>query len=82
MKLKDRIAVTRRGYRVLASCCPGLVRAKVISAAFESLSPFVTIYFSARILNEIAGARDVRRLTLYVLLTIGLGFVFAALKYA
>ncbi len=82
MKLKDRIAVTRRGYRVLASCCPGLVRAKVISAAFASLSPFVTIYFSARILNEIAGARDVRRLTLYVLLTVGLGFILSMVKNA
>ena len=82
MKLSKRIRVTRRGYRILAACCPGLIRAKVLSAAVESLSPFVTIWFSAKIINEIAGARDVDRLTLYVLLVIGINFVLSMVKNA
>ena len=44
MKLKERIAVTRRGYRMLAEYCPKLIRTKVIAAAAEALSPFVTIW--------------------------------------
>ena len=82
MRYKERIAVTRRGYRILKDCCPGLVRAKVISAALEALSPFVTIWFSAQIINEIAGSRNVGKLTLLVLMTVGLGFAFSMIRNA
>ena len=82
MKLKQRIAVTRRGYALLKTCCPGLIRDKVIAAAVEALSPFVTIWFSAQIINEIAGRRNTGRLILLVLLTIGLGFAFSVIRNA
>ena len=68
MKFKERLAVTGRGYRMLGKYCPGLIRAKVLSALAETLSPFVTIWFSAGIINEIAGNRDTVRLVLLVLL--------------
>ena len=82
MKLKQRIAVTRRGYGILRTCCPGLIRAKVVSAAVEALSPFVTLWFSARIINEIAGRRDIAALAVLVLLTIGFGFAFSMIRNA
>lgn len=82
MKRKERIAVTRRGYRVLKDCCPGMIRAKVISAAVEALAPFVTIWFSAAILNGIAGNGDVRRLVLLVVGAVGFGFAFSVLRSA
>ncbi len=82
MKLKQRIAVTRRGYALLGTCCPGLIRAKVLSAAAEALSPFVTVWFSARIINEIAGKRDPGMLALLVALTAGLGFAFSMVRNA
>ena len=80
MRLKQRIAVTRRGYGVLKTYCPGLIRAKVVLSAVEALSPFVTIWFSAQIINEIAGNRNVGTLVLLVLLTIGLAFAFSMLR--
>ena len=82
MRLKQRIAITRRGYGILKTCCPGLIRAKVISAAVEALSPFVAIWFSAQIVNEIAGNRDIRTLALLVLLAAGLGFSFSVIRGA
>ena len=82
MRLKQRISVTRRGYALLKTCCPGLIRAKVAAAALEALSPFVTIWFSARIINEIAGNRDMGTLVLLVLLTVGLGFAFSMIRNA
>ena len=82
MKLKERIAVTRRGYRMLAEYCPKLIRTKVIAAAAEALSPFVTIWFSGRIINEITGNRDIGTLTALVLLTVGLGFAFSMIRNA
>ena len=82
MKLKERIAVTRRGYRMLAEYCPRLIRTKVIAAAAEALSPFVTIWFSGRIINEITGNRDIGTLVLLVLLTVVLGFAFSMTRNA
>ena len=82
MKLKERIAVTRRGYRMLAEYCPRLIRTKVIAAAAEALSPFVTIWFSGRIINEITGNRDIGTLVLLVLLTVFLGFAFSMTRNA
>lgn len=74
--------ITKRGYRIIGEYCPGLIRAKVIAACVETLSPFVTIWFSARIINEIAGERDKGRLILYVLLTIGIQCIFSMTKNA
>ena len=82
MKFKERIAVTARGYRVLGRYCPGLIRAKVLSAAAETLTPFVTIWFSAGIINEIAGEKRTGRLVLLVLLTVGLNYAFSMIRNA
>ena len=82
MKFNKRIAITRRGYQMLGQYCPGLIRDKVISAALEALSPLVTIWFSARVINEIAGNRDTGTLTLLVLLAAGLSFVFSMIRNA
>lgn len=82
MKLKQRIAVTRRGYRMLGEYCPGLIRGKVVSAVLEALAPLATVWFSARIINEIAGNRDIGTLVLLVFLTAGLNFAFSMVRNA
>ncbi len=82
MRFRERLAVTGRGYRMLGKYCPGLIRAKVLSAAAEALSPFVAIWFTAGIVNEIAGERRTGRLALLVLLMVGLGFAFSILRGA
>lgn len=80
MTLKKRIEITRRGYATLAAYNPGLIRTRVLSATIEALSPFVTIWFSARIINELAGDRNRNMLLCYVLLTIGIHLVFSMIK--
>ena len=82
MKLRRRIEITARGYRILREYCPGLIRAKLTAALAETLAPFAAIWFSARIVNEIAGARSIRRLTLYVLTAVGISFVLSMVKNA
>ena len=82
MKFKKRIEITKRGFDILRTYCPGLIKTKVIAAAVEALSPFVTIWFSAKIINEIAGAKNVNTITLYVLLTISINFTFSMIKNA
>ena len=80
MRFKKRIENTKRGYRILAKYCPGLIRAKVLHSIAKTIAPFVTIWFSARIINEITNDRNVNRLILYVLLTIGINFILSMIK--
>ena len=82
MKLDKRIQLTMRGYGLLKKYCPGLIAAKVWASAAEALAPFVTIWFSARIINEIAGERNVYRMWIYVLVTVIIHFVLSMLKNA
>ena len=82
MKLKNRIAITRRGYQMLGKYCPGLIRGKVIIAVLEALAPLVTVWFSARIINEIEGNRDTGTLILLVLLAVGINFAFSMIRNA
>ena len=80
MNIKKRIEITKRGYKILGKYCPGLIRAKVLAAAAGALAPFATIWFSAMIINEIAGEKRIGMLTLYVCLTIGLAFILHLVK--
>lgn len=80
MNLKKRIEITKRGYAILNDYAPGLIKAKVISAMIEALSPFVTIWFSAKIINEMLGERNKNLLLCYVLMTIGIHFAFSMTK--
>ncbi|MCR5727241.1 MAG: ABC transporter ATP-binding protein/permease [Lachnospiraceae bacterium] len=82
MKFKKRIENTKRGYRILGKYCPGLISSKVLKSAAETLTPFVTIWFSARIINELSGERNTTRLAIYVILTIGINFLLSMIKNA
>ena len=80
MRFKKRIDNTKRGYGILAKYCPGLIRAKVLQSIAQTIAPFVTIWFSARIINEISNERKLSRLVLYVALTIGINFILSMIK--
>ena len=80
MKIQKRIEITKRGYALLNKYVPGLVRAKTIAAVLETLSPFVTVWFSARIINELMNDRRQNVLILYVILVIGIHLLFSMIK--
>ena len=82
MPLKKRAALTARGYRMLGSYCPGLVRDKVLCALILAVQPLFTVWFSARILDEIAGLRRAEILLGYALATLAGNFVLQLFKSA
>ena len=57
MKFRKRMEITKRGYRLLHTYTPGLIQAKTVSAVIEGLFPFVSIWFSAQIINELMRER-------------------------
>ena len=82
MPLKKRAALTARGYRMLGGYCPGLVRDKALCALILAVQPLFTVWFSARILDEIAGLRRAEILLGYVLATLAGNFVLQLFKSA
>lgn len=80
MKFSKRIDITRRGYSLLHTYTPGLIKAKAVSAVIEALLPFISIWFSARIINELLGGRSLQILVIYVVSVIGIHFFFSMIK--
>ena len=46
-----------RALKLWHGLCPGLLPSILLSSAFTALSPFVTIWLSARLVDELAGLR-------------------------
>ena len=67
---RETLRATLRAYKIWNRYAPKLLTSTALYSVFSALSPYVPVYFSAQILNELAGARDPERLTTLVLLTL------------
>ena len=77
MKLKKRFEITKRGYDVLKKYCPGLISAKVCASALKTLLPYIVIWTSAKVVNEISNDARITMLAVYVLIAICSSLVFS-----
>lgn len=68
--MKEAFRVHRRAFADLNRYCPGLFASLTLHAIAKSISPYVTVYLSARIINELAGFRRPEVLWDLVLLTL------------
>lgn len=80
--LRETCSLHLRAYREIRGYCPGLFAASALCSALHTLSPYVTLYLSAQILNELSGLRRPDLLWRWVLLTIGLTAVLGLLTGA
>ncbi len=80
ISIKERVSLTKRGFGVLKEYCPGLVQGKALYELLNSLQPFISVWFSARIIDEIAGQRRMAAAAAYVTGAVLLNFLCAALK--
>ena len=67
---RETLQSTLRAYKIWNRYAPNLLTAITLHSVFSALAPYVPVYFSAQILNELAGARDPERLTTLALLTL------------
>ena len=77
MKLKKRFEITKRGYAVLKQYCPGLISAKVCASALKTLLPYIVIWTSAKVVNEISNDARIPMLAVYVLIAVCSSLVFS-----
>ncbi len=68
----ETLSATLRAFRIWHKYSPQMLPSMVIHSILASTTPYVTIYFSSQILNELSGNRDPARLSFLVGLTIGL----------
>ena len=64
----DAWRLSLRAWRMFAGRCPMLFVTALLYSAFSALSPYLTIWLSARLIDELTGARDPQRLGNYVIL--------------
>lgn len=55
--LREALTLHSRAFRLLNKRCPNLFLSSLLSSAADSVTPYVGIYLSAQIINELAGAR-------------------------
>ncbi len=70
LTIRERIRITARGFGILKEYCPGLAQGKALYELIQSLQPFVSIWFSARIVDELFWHRRAEQIALYVVLTV------------
>ena len=80
MPLRQAWKLQWRAMKLLHGLDPQMFPAITLSNLVSAVIPFVLIYFSARILGELAGARQPEQLWLWVWITVAAGGVLALLK--
>ena len=69
---KEAVAITLRCIKDINRYVPGRIPAMVLQYAVAALKPYVTIWFSAQLINELAGQRRADELWKWAILTITL----------
>ena len=67
--LRETLTIHLRAAKDANHVAPGVFLSTVLSAIAEALSPYITIWFSAQLINELASARRVELLIKWAILT-------------
>lgn len=79
-KMKDEIKTIKIGLRKVHELQHWTIPIIILYAIFSSIAPFVNIYMTARIIDELLGTKDVDRLVFLVGITIGLNLLIHLLS--
>ena len=80
LTLKERIKITVRGIGILRKYCPGLAGGKAVSAVLAAVQPLLSVWLSAKIINELAGARRMTQILFYVAAVVLCNFLLLLVK--
>lgn len=68
---QETFRIHARAFQDIRKYCPGVFLVTACHSVISALSPYITIYLSAQIINELAGSRSPDVLWPLVLLTVG-----------
>ncbi|MDR2615466.1 MAG: hypothetical protein LBC28_02695, partial [Oscillospiraceae bacterium] len=82
LKLKEYLKIYIRGLKLFRVLMPWYMTRSAVTALCHAARPLLTLALSARLLDELAGARDLKLIALYAALAVGAGFALLALSVA
>ena len=80
MSLGERIKITKRGFGILRKYCPGLAEQKALYETIHSLQPFISVWFSARIVDELINYCRKEYIATYVISLIVINFICTVIQ--
>lgn len=80
MSLGERIKITKRGFGILKKYCPGLAEQKALYETIHSLQPFISVWFSARIVDELINYCRKEYIATYVISIIVINFICTVIQ--
>lgn len=80
MSLGERIKITKRGFEILKKYCPGLAEQKALYEMIHSLQPFISVWFSARIVDELINYCRKEYIATYVISIIVINFICTVIQ--
>ncbi len=79
---RDTFLLNRRAFQIWFEQYPDMFYSAAADYGLKTLLPYVTIWFSAKIIDELTGARDTQRLLTLVVLTLTVTTAMAVLQAA
>lgn len=70
LSLREAYTVNRKAFKLLHSSYPHMFTSRIVNVIWDALTPYVGIYLSALIIDELAGRRDPGTLTKLVIITL------------
>lgn len=77
ISFKEMIRLNCRALKILYHYYPQVVLSQLTLEIYETLTPYIEVYCSALIINELAGNHDIGHLKALILLTLSLTALFA-----
>ena len=77
MPWREMLRLNNRALKLFYKRYPQMILSRLISVVWNSLTPYVSIYLSALVIDELAGSRNVERLQLLVIITLASAAVIA-----
>ncbi len=79
-RFSDNVKWVSQGYRLLMKLSPYFLPALLGQSFVTAFMPMMQLFFSARIINELAGSRNISVITGFAAATVLLSFALSALK--
>ena len=77
LSILERLRLTGYGFRLAHKMTPSYLPCVTLRSLIIGIQPMLVLFFSARILNELDGGRDIHTLTLLAALTVGIMFMLS-----
>jgi len=79
-KIQKEFGLLLRGIKIVIKIDSVYLVQQIFRAILSAITPFVGVYFTAQILNEISGNRDANKLIIYAVLVLVISLIFSWIK--